>query len=315
LLTNVGSPDAPTPKALRRYLRQFLWDPRVIDLPRFRWWLILNLFVLTTRPRTSAQLYAKIWTDEGSPLLVTAARQAEKLQAKLQEAGDDVLVAIGMGYGSPSIATGLASLRDAGCETIVVFPLFPQYSAATTGSTFDGVAAALRTWRSIPHLKVISGYHDDPAYIEALADSIRVSWERDGKPDKLMLSFHGLPQRYVDAGDPYEEQCRRTTALIVERMGLDDSAWLLTFQSRFGREPWLQPYTDVTLREWGAAGVGRVDVVCPAFSADCLETLEEIDIQYRKVFIDAGGKDFRYIPALNDSVEHIELLYKIMCRA
>lgn len=313
LLANVGSPAAPTPKAVRRFLAQFLADPRIVEVPRPLWWFILHLVILPLRPRRSARLYRKIWTEEGSPLLVTARRQAELLAAALhEEIGTPLHVAAGMRYGRPAIAAALDELRRNGCTRVLVLPLYPQYASATTGSTFDAVAAALTRTRWVPELRFVASYHDEPAYIDALAAAIREAW-RGGEPERLLLSFHGIPKKASLAGDPYSCQCRKTARLLLERLGWPGERAAVTFQSRFGRAEWLMPYTDATLAEWGAAGVRRVDVVCPGFAADCLETLEEIAIGGRKVFLAAGGGEFRYIPALNDRPDHIAALAAV-CR-
>ncbi len=309
LLTNLGTPDAPTPAALRRYLGEFLSDPRVIEAPRLIWWLALHGVILRIRPRHAAHAYHKVWTDEGSPLLAISRRQAAALQLSLERrCKGPVRVALGMRYGNPSIAAALDELRQAGARRLLVLPLYPQYSATTTASTFDAVAAVLKTWRLQPETRFINHYHDNPGYIRALADSVRAYWAAHGEPERLMFSFHGLPKRYLLAGDPYHCECHKTARLVAEQLGLTDARWLLTFQSRFGREEWLKPYCNQTLREWGAAGVQRVDVLCPGFPADCLETLEEIELQNRDIFLNAGGGEYHYIPALNDSPAHIDML-------
>jgi len=308
LLTNLGTPDAPTKVALKRYLKEFLWDPRVVEEPRWKWWLILNAVILNTRPARSARAYESVWTEKGSPLMLHSLDQQEGLQKLL---GDDVHVELAMRYGNPSIASGLQALREKGCTRVLVFPLYPQYSATTTGSTFDAVADELKTWRWVPELRMISSYHDHPAYIDALAASVRSHWEAHGKADRLLISFHGIPQRYFDNGDPYPCMSRKTGRLLAEALELNEDGWLLSFQSRFGREEWVKPYTDETLKEWGAEGVGRVDVICPGFSSDCLETLEEIAVENRDYFIEAGGKELNYIPALNSDEEHIKALADI----
>lgn len=311
LLTNLGTPDAPTVAAVRRYLAEFLWDPRVIELSRPIWWLILNCFVLRFRPRASAAAYRTVWTEEGSPLLVGLKSQARAL-ANLPDL--DLEVAIAMRYGHPSIASGLSTLHRAGVERILVLPLYPQYSATTTASTFDAVARTLKRWRRIPHLQFVGDYHDDPDYIEALASSIRTAWSERGRAERLLFSFHGIPQRYVNAGDPYYEQCVATVRLVSEALGLSEEKWQLAFQSRIGRAQWLRPYTDEVLESWGRQGLESVEVVCPGFSSDCLETLEEIDQRYRERFQRSGGKRFYYIPSLNDDQAHIQALANIICR-
>lgn len=315
LLTNLGTPDAPTPQALRRYLAEFLWDPRVVEMPRPVWWLILHGIILRTRPGRKARDYEGIWTNEGSPLLVTSNRQVSGLQSALGEASQGgVIVELGMRYGNPSIASALARLRQANARRILVLPLYPQYCAATTGSTFDAVARELATWRWVPELRFVNGYHDDDAYIGALAASISGHWQQHGQPDRLVFSFHGTPRRYLDQGDPYYCFCQKTARLTAERLGLNDTQWMITFQSRFGREEWLQPYTDKTMAALPAQGVRRVDVVCPGFSADCLETVEEIAVENRHIFLEAGGEAFHYIPALNDHPDHIRMLAGLVRR-
>lgn len=311
LLTNLGTPDAPTVSAVRRYLAEFLWDPRVIEMSRPLWWLILHCVVLRIRPRLSAAAYRTIWTEAGSPLLVQLRKQAQALAGL---ANLDVEVAIGMRYGEPSIASGLSTLSGAGVEQILVLPLYPQYSATTTASTFDAIAKTLETWRRVPSLRFVADYHDDAGYIEALSSSVRGAWSQRERAEKLLFSFHGIPKRYVNAGDPYYQQCLETVRLVTESLGLSEDAWQLAFQSRVGREVWLQPYTDEVLRRWGAQGVDSVEVVCPGFSSDCLETLEEIDQRYRALFEDSGGKHFYYIPALNDRQVHIQALQDIIRR-
>lgn len=315
LLTNLGSPDAPTPAALRRYLAQFLSDPRVIETPRAVWLPILHGIVLRTRPKRAAHAYAKVWTDEGAPLLSITRRQAQAVQqAVAARFPGPVKVEFGMRYGNPSIEQGLLELREAGARRVLVFPLYPQYSATTTGSTFDSVAEVLTRWRWLPELRMIGHYHDDPAYIQALADSIRRHWDEHGRSERLFFSFHGLPKRYFLAGDPYYCECQKTARLTAERLGLADGQWQVTFQSRFGPQEWLRPYTDQTLRESARAGLKSVDIVCPGFSADCLETLEEIAQLNREVFLTAGGERYHYIPALNDSPGHIEALTGLIAR-
>ena len=309
LLCNLGSPDAPTPAALRRYLKEFLWDPRVIEMPRPLWWLILHGVILRIRPRRSAAAYKTVWIDEGSPLLIISRRQAEALQASLEESiNGPVTVALAMRYGNPSIGHGLAQLRQANCGRILVLPLYPQYSATTTAAVFDAVVDELKTWRRVPELRFVNHYHDDEAYTAALANSIREDFERNGQPDRLIFSFHGTPKRYLLSGDPYFCECHKTARLAAAQLGLSDNQWQVTFQSRFGREEWLKPYTDKVLEKLPQEGVKRVALVCPAFSADCLETLEEIDVENRAVFKQAGGESFSYIPALNDRQDHITAL-------
>jgi len=313
LLTNLGTPDAPTPAALRRYLREFLSDPRVVEQPRWLWWLILNGIILNVRPKRSAAAYRTVWGEEGSPLLATSRQQQQALAPLLQQMAGTVPlhVELAMRYGNPGIRQGLEALRDKGCRKILVLPLYPQYSATTTGSTFDAVADVLKTWRWVPELRMVEGYHAHPAYIEALAASVRAHWQQHGEPERLLLSFHGIPQRYFEAGDPYPCLCRKTGRLLAEALNLPEGRWQVCFQSRFGREPWMQPYTDETLKAWGAERLARVDVICPGFSADCLETLEEIAVENRHIFEQAGGGAFHYIPALNTQLAHIDALYKV----
>ena len=315
LISNLGTPRAPTARALRPYLREFLSDPRVIELPRALWWPILYGIVLTVRPRRSAALYRKIWTAEGSPLLALTRRQAAGVAARLAgRARVPVEVAVGMRYGEPSLAAALAELAARGCRRVLVLPLYPQYAAATSGSTFDAVGAALARRRWVPELRTIGGYHDEPGYVGALAASIAELWRREGEPERLVLSFHGMPERYLRSGDPYFCFCQKTARLVVERLGIDRQRALVTFQSRFGREEWLKPYTDATLAALPGQGVRSVDVVCPGFSADCLETLEEIDGLNRDIFLRAGGERFRYLPCLNDRADHLDFLADLAWR-
>jgi len=313
LLTNLGTPDAPTRKAVRAYLKEFLWDPRVVEQPRWLWWLVLNGIILNTRPAKSAASYRKVWTEHGSPLLAIGQQQRHKLHQNLQEKlGESVHVELAMRYGNPSIQAGLEALRAKNCRKIIVLPLYPQYSATTTASTFDAISNVLQTWRRIPELHMIDAYHAHPAYIDALGQSVQQYWQQHGKPDRLLMSFHGIPERYFNAGDPYPCHCRKTARLLGEKLGLDEDQTFVAFQSRFGREPWVQPYADATLKAWGTEGVDSVDVVCPGFAADCLETIEEIGIENRAYFLNAGGKQYRYIPALNDTQPHINALGQII---
>lgn len=315
LLVNLGTPDSPSTADVRRYLKEFLWDPRVVEMARPVWWLVLNGVILNTRPRRSARAYAKVWTEQGSPLMVISKQQRDALQAELDGAlPGPVHVALAMRYGNPSIAAGLAELREAGARRVLVLPLYPQYSATTTASIFDAVTAELRRWRWLPELRFINHYHDDGGYIAALADSVREHWAKHGQSDKLVMSFHGIPQEYFEAGDPYYCECQKTGRLLAEALGLNDQQWLLTFQSRLGPKQWLQPYTDQTLERLGKEGVASVDVVCPGFAADCLETLEEVAMENREVFLDAGGQQYRYIPCLNDRPDHIATLTALVGR-
>ncbi|HNB51061.1 MAG TPA: ferrochelatase [Anaerolineales bacterium] len=313
ILTNTGSPAAPTPEALRPYLRQFLSDRRVVDYPRGLWALILHGIILRTRPRRSARLYANIWTPEGSPLVSLVQRQAEGVRARLgAQWAAPVQVEIGMRYGEPSIARGLRQLRDTGATRFIIFPLFPQFTGATTLSTFDAVQEELATWESLPEVRTIDNYHDHPAYLRALAASIRETWAEKGRPDRLLFSFHGIPERYRRNGDPYREQCEATARGIASELHLPADAWQIAFQSRFGPEPWLKPYTDQTLTAWGREGIRTAHVLCPGFSADCLETVDEIGREGRHTFLEAGGQGFHYIPALNDRPDHLDALTEIL---
>ncbi|CAK0760345.1 Ferrochelatase [Gammaproteobacteria bacterium] len=313
LLANLGTPSTPTPAAVRRYLAEFLWDPRVVELPRWLWWFILHGVVLRVRPSRSAHAYQKVWTVQGSPLLAIGRRQAAALQDTLRSRlTGSVTIALGMRYGDPSIATALEELRRTGIHRLLVLPLYPQYAGATTGATFDAVAAELRTWRRVPELRMVGDYHSHVPYLEALAQGIREAWAERERPDQLLFSFHGLPQRVVDAGDPYSDQCRATAQGVAERLELAEGQWAVSFQSRFGREEWVRPYTDQTLREWAVAGVRSVDIICPGFAADCLETLEEVALQNRDLFLMAGGKTYHYLPALNDRSDHILALAELI---
>ncbi len=315
LIANLGTPEAPTTPAVRRYLAEFLWDPRIIELPRPLWWLILHGVILRIRPRRSAEAYEKVWTEAGSPLLVWSEKQRAGLQKELSSAlPGPVRVALGMRYGEPSIATALESLREANVRRLLVLPLYPQYSATTTGSTFDALTEALRRWRWLPDLRLISDYHAEPGYIDALAASIREHWVAEGRGDHLVMSFHGLPRRYLEAGDPYHCYCHHTARLVAGALGLGDGEWSVSFQSRVGREEWLRPYTDEHLKGLAGRGVARVDVVCPGFSADCLETLEEIAQENAGYFTEAGGKSLSYIPALNARKDHVSFLTQLVLK-
>ncbi len=313
LITNLGTPDAATAQALRVYLAEFLSDPRVIETPKFIWWLILHGVILRIRPRRSAEAYEQVWGEAGSPLLDVSLKQVAALQQSVEEAfAGPVKVELAMRYGNPSIASGLEKLRKANAQRLLVFPLYPQYSAATTASTFDAVADTLKAWRWLPEFRMINHYHDHDKYIGALASSIEKHWENNPQPEKLLFSFHGLPKDYFLAGDPYHCECLKTARLIAEKLQLNDEQWIATFQSRFGPREWLTPYTDMTLKSLATEGMKSVDVICPGFSADCLETLEEINMQNRDFFMEAGGERFSYIPALNDSAQHINCLKEII---
>lgn len=305
LVTNVGSPDSPTAAAVRRYLDEFLADPQVVDAPRVRWWLIRKLIILPFRSPRSARLYRSVWTREGSPLLVMGRRQAKGLEVELERrTGHRIPVVLGMRYGRPSLKNGLLELAHAGCRRVLVMPLFPQYSRTTVGTTVSSVERIAEELPAQPEIRTIEGYPTHEAYVAALAASVREAGLGD-PPEHLVVSFHGLPRRYADAGDPYPRQCAATAELVASKLGLESGAWTLCFQSRFGREEWLGPATDDVLRELGGRNEGPVFVVCPGFAADCLETLEEVAVGYNRVFQEAGGRCFRYVPALNDRPDHI----------
>jgi ferrochelatase len=313
LMVNLGTPDSPSSSDVRRYLKEFLWDPRVVEMSRPLWWLVLNMIILNTRPRRSAAAYAKIWTEEGSPLLAISKKQQQALLTALRHRlSVPVEVILAMRYGNPSISEGLHTLRRAGARRILVLPLYPQYSATTTASIFDAVTFELRSWRWLPELRFIHHYHDNSNYIDALAASIRRYWSAYGEPDTLVISFHGIPKDYFLAGDPYYCECHKTARLLTTALGLPQQRWRLTFQSRLGPKKWLQPYTDRTLRELAKQGVKKVQVICPGFSADCLETLEEIAMENRETFLQSGGEEYRYIPCLNDHATHIDLLASLV---
>lgn len=301
LLVNLGTPDAPTAGAVRRYLRQFLLDPRVVQIPRLAWWPILEFIVLRVRPAKSAAKYAKIWKPDGSPLRVYTERQAQLLRGFLGERlRQPVPVAAGMRYGNPSIAKALAELREKGCTRILVLPLYPQYAASTTASTQDVLDRLVPRMKPKPELRVLRDFHDHRAYVKAIAKSVNDYWFKHGRPDRLVMSFHGLPKVVVERGDPYHAQCLESARLIATELGWNDARTVVAFQSRFGAQKWLEPATDKTLAALGREGIGRVDVICPGFTADCLETLEEIALEGRETFLRAGGKEFHYIPTTND---------------
>ncbi len=314
LLVNLGTPDAPTPAALRRYLAEFLSDPRVVEIPKLLWWLILHGVILRVRPAKSARKYAAIWMPEGSPLAVWTTRQATLLRGYLGQTGHSALVRHAMRYGQPSIAAELDALRAEGATRVLVLPLYPQYSAATSASVFDAVAAWGQRSRWVPELRFVQQYHDDPGYIAALATQVRAHWQREGRGAMLVMSFHGMPERTLHLGDPYHCSCHKTARLLAAELGLPPEQYRVTFQSRFGQAKWLQPYTEATLQQLARDGIERVDIVCPGFVADCLETLEEIDQEAREAFIAAGGKTLHYIACLNDRHEWIEALRDITLR-
>jgi ferrochelatase len=313
LLVNLGTPDAPTPEAVRRFLAEFLFDPRVVELPRPLWWLILHGYILRTRPAKSAEAYAKVWTEQGSPLMLhtkdIARGVQEKLSARLSGA---IHVEVGMSYGSPNFATALQTMFDQRVRRIIVLPLYPQYSGTTTGSVFESVTRTLSERRWVPELRFINHYHDSAGYVAALAASVRDFWDMQGRGEKLLMSFHGVPQRTLISGDPYHCQCQKTARMVAESLELSDDEWHLSFQSRVGREEWLRPYTDETLETWGREKVGNIDVFCPGFAADCLETLEEIELQNAEMFKASGGGELRYIPALNARDDHVSFLSRLV---
>tara|TARA_Y100001001_G_scaffold163897_1_gene194279 strand:- start:1671 stop:2690 length:1020 start_codon:yes stop_codon:yes gene_type:complete len=313
LLANLGTPKAPTAAAVREYLAEFLWDQRVVDVPRPLWWLILNGIILRVRPGRVAKAYQSVWTEDGSPLMAISLRQQKALKEALKQAyGCDIPVALAMTYGEPSMEQAGLELRKAGVEKMLVLPLYPQYSSSTTAAVFDRLAKGLGACPHLPEMRFINEYHVHPLYIKALAQSVRTYREEHGSGDKLLMSFHGVPERYEQKGDPYPAQCRATAAAVAAELGLADDQWLCSFQSRFGREEWVKPYTDETLKQWAQQGVGRVDVISPAFAADCLETLEELEVENRGYFMENGGQDYHYIPCLNDRPEHIALLTELV---
>jgi len=309
LLVNLGTPDAPTTQAVRAYLKEFLSDRRVVEMPRAIWWLILNGIVLNTRPQKSAAKYASIWLKEGSPLRVHTVKQAVLLQGYLsQRTKAPLVVEYAMRYGNPSIPDVLRKLKAQNCQRILVVPMYPQYAASTTATANDIVFGELQAMRNAPALRTIKNFHERPGYIKALANSINEHWMKNGRPEKLLMSFHGLPQFTLDKGDPYHCECLKTGRLLAQELGLRPEQFAISFQSRFGKTEWLKPYTSTTLKEWGKQKIKRVDVVCPGFVADCLETLEEIAQECKEDFQHAGGGEYHYIPCLNDRNDWIHEL-------
>lgn len=312
LMVNLGTPEQPTAKAVRAYLKEFLSDVRVVDAPRLIWWFVLKV-ILFLRPKPVSEAYQSIWTEQGSPLLVISKKQAHALKAQLkQELKQDIPVELAMTYGQPSIESASLALRQQGVERILILPMYPQYSSSTTAAIYDKLSNLLSQCPHLPEMRWIRDYHDHPMYIQALADSIKEQWQGKGQSEKLLMSFHGVPKRYTLKGDPYEHQCRKTADLLAQALDLKADQWACCFQSRFGREEWLKPYTDITLKDWGEHGIKSVDVICPAFSADCLETLEEIKVENKEYFQQAGGQDYHYIPALNDAPQHILFLTSLV---
>jgi ferrochelatase len=314
VLMNLGTPTAPTAGAIRSYLREFLTDPRVVELPRLLWYPILFGPLLAFRPRRLAAAYEELWKHFGdSPLRVISQRQVRRLQQRLDETLVDApLVKLAMTYGEPELASVVAGLRAEGVEHILVLPLYPQFSATTTGAIYDQVAALFKTARDVPSIGVVKHYHRHPGYLDALERSVRGHWAEHGRAERLLLSFHGIPQRNIDRGDPYLQHCRETASMLAARLQLNADQCQIAFQSRLGRAQWLQPYTSVVLEQWGAAQLASVDILSPAFAADCLETLEEIAVENRRIFQLAGGGEYRYIPCLNDSEPHIDMLAAIV---
>ena len=310
LLANLGSPTAPTVPAVRKFLKDFLGDPRVVNLPRPIWLFILYCFVLPFRPKKSAKAYQKIWTEHGSPLVYLTALLSDKLAAKLSLKG--IEVAYAMRYGEPSIAKQLRQFKEAGVDNVVILPLYPQYSSTTTASIYDDVIKELNQWRHLPSFQFVSDYHQYDGYITAVAEAIQAHWQAQGRNELLVMSFHGLPEMLTKLGDPYYYQCQATAKLIAEKLGVDDKQWLLVFQSRFGKAEWLKPYCADTLAALPGQGVKSVDLVCPGFAVDCLETLEEIAMENQHVFLEAGGEKYSYIAALNDSDRHVDALSKLL---
>ena len=310
LLANLGSPTAPTTKAVRRFLADFLWDPRVVNLPRPLWWMILNFFVLPFRPSRSAKAYRKVWHEKGSPLTYLTQQLTEKVHNKLNT--DGIVTTYAMRYGEPSIANRLKEFQKIGVTDVIVLPLYPQYSSTTTASIYDDLVKELNQWRHLPSFHFISDYHQNSHYITAVAESIEKAWHQQDKNELLIMSFHGLPEVLTKWGDPYFHHCHKTAALIAEKLNLNEKQWMIVFQSRFGKAEWLKPYCVDTLEALPGQGVKTVDVVCPGFAVDCLETLEEIAMENKAIFMEAGGTAYRYISALNDSDEHVNVIVSLI---
>ena len=309
LIAYLGTPDSPDVLSVRRYLKEFLSDPRIIEVPKIIWWFVLNIFILNFRSFNSARLYKSIWTDGGSPLLVNCIKIKEKVQKSLPS---NYQVALGMRYGNPSIKSALNELKEANCRDIEVITLFPHYSATTVGSIFDAVSTEIKSWRWVPSVKFLNSYHDNPLLIEILSERIKKSFDSQGKPDKLVFSYHSIPKKYFDSGDPYHCLCQKTSRLIAEKLSLNEKDYITAFQSRFGPSEWLKPYTSETMKSLPKEGIKSVQVVSPGFGVDNLETLQEIDIENKEYFEDAGGENFHYIPCLNDDDDHVEFLISLI---
>ena len=309
LIAYLGTPDSPDVLSVRRYLKEFLSDPRIIEVPKIIWWFVLNIFILNFRSFNSARLYKSIWTEGGSPLLVNCIKIKEKVQKSLPS---NYQVALGMRYGNPSIKSALNELKEANCRDIEVITLFPHYSATTVGSIFDAVSTEIKSWRWVPSVKFLNSYHDNPLLIEILSERIKKSFDSQGKPDKLVFSYHSIPKKYFDSGDPYHCLCQKTSRLIAEKLSLDEKDYITAFQSRFGPSEWLKPYTSETMKSLPREGIKSVQVVSPGFGVDNLETLQEIDIENKEYFEDAGGDNFHYIPCLNDDDDHVEFLISLI---
>ncbi len=309
LIAYLGTPDSPNVLSVRRYLKEFLSDPRIIEVPKIIWWFVLNIFILNFRSFNSARLYKSIWTEGGSPLLVNCIKIKEKVQKSLPS---NYHVALGMRYGNPSIKSALNELKEANCRDIEIITLFPHYSATTVGSIFDAVSTEIKSWRWVPSVKFLNSYHDNPLLIEILSERIKKSFDSQGKPDKLVFSYHSIPKKYFDSGDPYHCLCQKTSRLIAEKLSLDEKDYITAFQSRFGPSEWLKPYTSETMKSLPKEGIKSVQVVSPGFGVDNLETLQEIDIENKEYFEDAGGENFHYIPCLNDDDDHVEFLISLI---
>ena len=308
LICNLGTPESYQTKDVRKFLRQFLSDGRVIEIPKIIWWFILNGIILTLRPSKSAKLYKSVWTKEGSPLLVFSKKLIEKLKLVTN---DDCEVELAMRYGNPNMEEALLSLKNKNCRKLIVLPMFPQYSGTTTGSIFDEVTRILSKWRWVPSLNFINSYHDNDYYINALADSISTHLQKNS-PQKIIFTYHGIPKRNFDLGDPYQCYCQKTTRLVAEKLNLKEDEYMTTFQSRFGPAEWLKPYTSDTMEELPKKGIKNILVVAPAFSVDCLETIEEIDEENKEIFLNSGGQNFTYVPCLNDSDGHVNFLKQLI---